>query len=53
MLEKALRGKRKPGRKGKKDDDEISDEELARELEGWVEVRWINTIPRYLVLISD
>ena len=30
--------KKKPGRKRKRQEDEMSDEELARSLEGWLEV---------------
>ena len=37
MLEKALKRKKKPGKKRKMDDDMISDEELAQDLEGWLE----------------
>ena len=38
MLERALALKRKPGKRRKKDDEEVPDEELATNLEGWLEV---------------
>lgn len=38
MLEKAQAKKKRPGKRKKKDEDEISDEELAGSLEGWLEV---------------
>lgn len=46
MLGNALARKSKPGMRRKRDDDEMSDEELARELEGWVEVRFSSPVPR-------
>lgn len=44
MLEKLLKKKAKPkkGRPRKKDEDEMSEEEILRGLEGWVEVRPMN-----------
>jgi hypothetical protein len=41
MLEKALARKKKPGKRKKKDEDEISDEELSRSLGGWLEVNLV------------
>jgi hypothetical protein len=38
ILEKALKRKKKPGKRKKRDDDTISDEELAHGLEGWLQV---------------
>jgi len=47
MLERTLKRKRKSGKKRKKNDDEVTDEELARDLEGWMEVRRLRLLESF------
>ena len=42
MLLHAQARKRRPGKKRRKDEDELSDEELAEKLGGWLEVSLTN-----------
>ena len=45
LLAKAIARKKKPGKRRKKHEDELSDEELANELEGWLEVGSTTILP--------